>query len=306
MVLELRGLQALDPALDGTYELWAFRDGEAAHIARVVLPADSAAAALTELEFELPFARPDSILLGVAPPGDPGTAPPAAHLLEGRFRGDVAELTIEGAVTDGRPLVREPGHHSLFTTSNNVELGYPSFENAGLWMFSISISINPHGNRFVHLTPLTRAWTYEGWIVYRPGMPEETWISFGKYRPDLYGMLTSRDNTGSGVFSGDEDYLNAGVEDVPGEEWHTNLFGYPVPGGFELPLALDAVDADGVALWYHTITIEPVFDESEPLFSERPFPLRPYRNPIGEGGPGIPRKILYRDNDPSGVVRPRR
>ena len=73
----------------------------------------------------------------------------------------------------------------------------------------------------------------------------------------------------------------------------------------ELPLALDAVDsATGEAVWHHVITIEPSFDYDGPLLTDRPFTLRPYRNAIGAGGPGLPREILYQNNDPSAEVKP--
>ena len=46
------------------------------------------------------------------------------------------------------------------------------------------------------------------------------------------------DDTGSGPFSGDPDYLNAGVEDVPGEEWNTDeiasQLGVTLPGSILL------------------------------------------------------------------------
>jgi hypothetical protein len=121
------------------------------------------------------------------------------------------------------------------------------------------------------------------------------WLSYGKYRPDELSLLTSRDDSGAGPFSGDEDYRNAGVEDVPGEEWTTDRIaaqlGIAVPAGLELPLALDAEDVSGNAVWHHVITIEPAFDEVEAPVQGRPFVVRPYENAIGAGGPGEPRVI---------------
>jgi hypothetical protein len=245
------------------------------------------------------------VLITAEPPGDTDARPSRSVLLHGRFSGGVAHLTIEGAVTDGRPLEDAPGAHSLFTTSNNVELGYPSYENAGLWLFSVAPTRNRHGTREVKLTPLKPGWVYEGWIVHQ--REPRVWLSYGKYRPDELSLLTSRDDSGAGPFSGDEDFRNAGVEDVPGEEWTTDRvatqLGIGWPGGLDLPIALDGVDAGGQALWHHVITIEPAADERERPLEGRPFILRPYENSIGAGGPGEPRVITRVNPGPKGVVQ---
>lgn len=308
MQLTITGLPPLDPT-EGTYALWIYDANGHATSAGALDLAAAASGGSVSIPFDLPVANPSRVAITVEQPGDTDEQPSASELLSGTFDGRSAHLSIEGSVTDGRPLERHPGHHSLFTTSNNVELGYPSYENAGLWLFSVSVEVNEHKTREVKLTPLRRGWTYEGWIVYRQGTPEEQWIPYGKFRPDLDGLLTSRDNTGSGVFSGDADYVNAGVEDVPGNEWTTTRIadelGLHMPGNFQLPLALDAVDsATGEAVWHNVITIEPEFDFDEPLLTDRPFTLRPYRNAVGAGGPGLPREILYQDNDPSAEVSP--
>lgn len=304
MELVLHGLRPLDPVTEGTYELWVYeKSGAAMSAGRFVPPAQDGGA----VQFTLPTGSPSLITVTVEPPGDADALPSAQRLLTGRVSDGAARLSIEGAVTDGRPLERDPGHHSLFTSSNNVAYGYPSEETAGLWLFSIFVQVNKHGTREVRLTGLDRGWLYEGWIVYRPGTPEETWISYGKYRPDHYSLLTSRDNTGSGVFSGDADFVNGGVESVPGDEWTTTevaeQLGVTLPGAVSVPLRLNTVDAAGEALWHHAITIEPAFDEDEPLTRERPFLLRPYRNIIGLGGPEMPRRIIYQNSDPRGEVR---
>ena len=308
MELVVERLRPLDPAREGSYELWLYSAaGDPVSGGRFELGATDAGAPAS-VAFDLPVADPSRIVVTVEPLGDADGRPSPHALLGGRFDGRTARLSIAGSVTDGRPLESEPGHHSLFTTSNNVEFGYPSLEHSGLWLFSISVLVNKHRTREVKLTPLQRGWLYEGWIVYRQGTPDEVWISYGKYRPDPYGLLTSRDNTGSGPFSGDDDYVNGGVEDVPGDEWTTTRiadhFGLRLPGGLQVPLILNAVEAaTGAAVWHHAITIEPAFDEDEPLTGERPFLLRPYRNAIGAGGPGVPRKILYLGNDPFGEAR---
>ncbi len=309
MQLTVEGLRPLDPSSEGTYELWMYPTaGAPLSAGRFRLPSDTRDDEPASIPFNLPLGSSARIAVTVEPPGDADGGPSSAELLSGWFDGRTARLTIEGSVTDGRPLQRAPGHHSLFTSSNNVELGYPSFENAGLWLFSISVAVNPHKTREVKLTPLSRGWLYEGWIVYRAGTANERWISYGKFRPDIHSLLTSRDNTGSGAFSGDEDFLISGVEDVPGEEWTTprvaELLDLRMPYGFVLPLALDAVDAGtGEAVWHHAITIEPAWEENESLTTERPFVLRPYRNPIGAGGPGLPRRLVYLDNAPAAYIR---
>ncbi len=306
MQLTVTGLAPLDPS-EGTYTLWIYDENEQPTAVEALQLDAAIGAAGTSLPFDLPVANPSRVAITVQPPGAAAAEPSMSVILAGPFSGGRAHLSIEGSVTDGRALEHDPGHHSLFTTSNNVEMGYPSYENAGLWLFSVSVEINKHKTREVKLTPLRPGWTYEGWIVYRQGTPQELWIPYGKFRPDLDGLLTSRDNTGSGVFSGDADYVNAGVEDVPGNEWTTarvaDQLGLHMPGNMPLPLALDAVDSTtGEAVWHHVITIEPSFDYDEPLLTDKPFTLRPYRNAIGAGGAGLPREILYQNNDPSAEV----
>ncbi len=307
MELILRGLRPLDAATEGSYEAWITdASGVVVSAGRFVIPVTGSPRS-SRVQITIPVAHAARLSITVEPPGDADARPSPSTLLAGDIADGHAALSILGSVTDGRPLQTDPGHHSLFTSSNNVELGYPSYENSGLWLFSISTRVNKHGTREVKLTPLTRGWTYEGWLVRRPGTAEEVWLPYGKFTPDRESLLTSRDNTGSGVFSGDADFLNGGVEDVPGDEWTTTRvskqLGLTVPGGLTLPLALDSVDATGAAVWYHVITIEPVADEDEPLLTDRPFLLRPYRNPIGPGGPGVPREIVYQANDPGGDAR---
>ena len=291
------------PALsmdDGRIALWVF--GARDTLPAGVIPADLASG--QPFRFSNPVADAAGVFVTVEPPGDSDPAPSSAVLLRGRFSRGRAGLSIEGAVTDGRPLEPDPGAHSLFTTSNNVELGYPSFENAGLWLFSVAPSRNVHGTREVKLTPLRAGWVYEGWIV-RQTDPE-IWISYGKFRPDELSLLTSRDDTGAGPFAGDEDFRNAGVEDVPGEEWTSDRIagqlGVALPAGVTLPIQLDATDAAGAAVWHHVITIEPAFSETEGPLEGSPFAIRPYANPIGAGGPGEPRVIRLIQSAPTATV----
>lgn len=284
---------------DVRLEAWVYTASDTLSVGTITVSAPA-------LRFTMPVSDAEGVLVTAERIDDTDAAPSRSVLLHGAFEGARAQLTILGAVTDGRALEVAPGAHSLFTTSNNVALGYPSFENAGLWLFSVAPSRNQHGTREVKLTPLRSGWVYEGWIVRQGASP--LWISYGKFHPDEMRLLTSRDDSGIGPFAGDEDFRNAGVEDVPGEEWTTpsiaNQLGIMMPGGLALPLALDAVDGDGNALWHHAITIEPAFDEVEDPLEGEPFLIRPYENPIGAGGPGEPRIIDLVRAPPTALVRP--
>ena len=296
----LEGMDGV-PASAGQLQLWMISGGDTAS-AGVIPPATGP---LPPFRFQSPMERPEAVLVTLQAPGAPAVKPGVSRLMAGPFRGRAATLNIEKLVTDGRPLQEFPGAHSLFTTSNNSE-GYPSAENAGLWLFTLTPTANVHGTREVKVTPLQPGWTYEGWVVWQ-GDPR-VWISYGKYRPDESSLLTSRDDTGTGPFSGAEDFRNAGVEDVPGEEWTStdiaDQLGITLPGGFSVPLALDSVDDSGNALWHHVITIEPAADLVEGPLEGSPFPLHAYRNPIGPEGPGVPRTIIRISAGPVGRVGP--
>lgn len=295
------GLSRL-PAHQGRYTVWVHDDRDTVEVATV--PSGTDRESVGAVRFTMPLADARGVFVSVEPPDDPSSAPSPTRLLAGAFRGAAATLAFERVVTLWRPLEPDPGAHSLFTTSNNSE-GYPSAENAGLWLFTLTPSRNVHGTREVKVSPLTAGWTYEGWLVWQG--PPEVWISYGKFRPDENGLLTSRDDTGTGPFAGAEDFRNAGVEDVPGEEWTSDeiaaQLGIELPGGFDLPLELDAVDAEGEALWHHVISIEPAFDLTEGPLEGEPFPLRPYENAIGAGGPGLPRTIELVRDPPGAEVR---
>lgn len=284
----------------GTLEVWVHGGPDTVSVGRIAAtPAGAGSGATLERwAFELPLSSPDGAFVTLEAPGDGDPAPSRSVFLHGDFRGAAADLVLEGAMSDGRPLQPEPGAHSLFTTSNNAEEGYPSAEAAGLWLFTLTPSRNVHRTREVRVTPLEPGWTYEGWIV-RQSVPE-VWISYGKFRPDELGLLTSRDDTGTGPFSGVQDYRNGGVEDVPGEEWTTtrvaDVLGFELPAGLATPLLLDQVDAGGEPVWHHVITIEPAFDLAEAPLEGRPFVARPYENAIGPDGPGVPRTILFRED----------
>jgi len=308
---------------DGTLEVWIVSASDTVSVGRVSFAGAQQGPGSVTHSFSLPFADPLGAMVTLEPPNDANPRPSSFVMLRGDFSNGTAELGIAGAITGGQLLETDPGAHSLFTTSNNVNnegrLEYPSLEDAGLWLFTLTPTRNKHGTREVKVTPVRATWVYEGWAVFHHGKPDEVWVSYGKFRPDGRGLLSSRDDTGSGPYSGDEDYLNAGVEDVPGEEWTTEAIavqiGVSLPAGVSIPFDLDSEDpVTFEAEWTHVITIEPAFDEGEPMFQGHPFVIQPYRNPIGVGGegcreiqphacPGDPRTILYEEEPPTATIR---
>ena len=113
--------------------------------------------------------------------------------------------------------------------------------------------------------------------------PNAVWLSYGKFLPDASGTVNTRDDTGWGEFSGVTDFLK-GEEEFPGDDWISNPLGYPVPGGLTLPSS----------------------DRGEPVTTPRPFTIRPYRDPFGDGAPGAARTITFRaDGVPRGEVTTR-
>jgi hypothetical protein len=62
-----------------------------------------------------------------------------------------------------------------------------------------------------------------------------------------------------------------------------------------LPLDLRETLPNGSSRWTHVISIEPARDRGEPIGSERPFFIRPYRDPFGDGGPADPRVITFHE-----------
>lgn len=301
LVLTLDGIGAV-PADMGALHVWTYQGGDTVHAG--VLPAGDGGD-IPSFAFASPQDRPQGVLVSLESSAAAPAIPGPSRVVRGDFRGAAAELSLEGVITDGRPLQERPGAHSLFTTSNNSE-GYPSAENAGLWLFTLTPLANDHETREVKVTPLQAGWTYEGWIV--KNVTPEIWISYGKFRPDEFSLLTSRDDSGSGPFAGTEDFRNAGVEDVPGEEWTSteiaDQLGISLPAGLTVPLELDEVDGEGNAVWRHVISIEPARDLVEGPLEGRPFTIRPYTNDIGPDGPGVPRTILRISSGPSGRVGP--
>lgn len=285
VAVSVSGLRALDPAREGRYQAWVIDRAGAAHPLGALDPASG------RLEAPLPAGEAAAVEVTVEPPGDADPAPSAQRLLRGEVRGRAAELSVAGAVTAGElPLRERPGQFTMFSPSDNHLNGYPSYENAGIWLFNMAPRETEQRDMWVRLTPLRPGWTYEGWMVRDHGAPGAVWLSYGKFLPDFAGAVNSRDDTGWGPFSGVLDFLR-GEEEFPGDDWISNPLSLPVPGNLRLPLDLTERTAAGESRWTHVITIEPATDRGERLTTERPFPLEPYRDPFGSGGPGAPRAI---------------
>ena len=225
-------------------------------------------AALADLPFELPAFELTS----------------EHGMLGGRLDGGSAALGIEDYITAGIRFEEDPGVHVLTTVSTMLDDGSGVPQDAGLWLFDPA-GDTISGSYYLAVTPLTRGWMYEGWVVRDHGTDDALWISYGKFEPDGFKRASIRDETGLGPFSGWVDFARALPDDIdiPGDDWLSNPLDLPVPGGLELPLDLNGDAANGIeSRWTHVITIEPATEEDEPLLEERPFLLRPYFNPIGE------------------------
>ena len=298
LVLTVSNLLPLDPVADGHYQAWVLdRAGTATSLG----PVDPRVG--TTFSFSNPVAAVASVLITYEPRDDADPGPSAQRLLIGSFRNGKAALGIEGALTlNNAPLREKPGQFTMFSPSDNAKNGYPSNEQAGVWLFNMAPRDTPQNDMWVRLAPLQPGWTYEGWMVRDLGTPNAVWLSYGKFLPDATGAVNSRDDTGWGEFSGVTDYLT-GEEELPGDDWISNPFGYQMPGGLALPLDLREKNASGVGRWTHLITVEPSTDRGEPVTTPRPFTVRPYRDPFGDGAPGIPRTITFHgDGVPNGEV----
>lgn len=291
------GLVTLDPLRQGRYEAWAQDPRGGATSLGALAPATSGTATLRAT---LP-SEVASILVTLQGPADAAGTPSTHHLLRGAWANGRATLGVEDALTRGAlPLKAVPGQFTMFSPSDNHVNGYPSFEECGVWLFNIAPRQTPQNDQWVRLTLLTTGWTYEGWMVRDLGAPDAIWLSYGKFLPDQSGAVSSRDDTGWGPFSGVEDFATAGEEEFPGDDWFSNVLRLPFPSALSLPLDLREKTAQGVGRWTHVITIEPVSDKGEPYGSERPFAVRPYRDPFGDAAPGMPRTITFH---PDGVPR---
>ena len=207
-------------------------------------------------------------------------------------------------MTQGDLALRaNPGTFTMFSPSDNSWAGYPSHEESGIWLFNMRPRETPQNDAWVRLTQLQPGWTYEGWMVRDEGAPGAIWLSYGKFVPDWTGAVNQRDDTGWGPFSGVLDFRTDGEEEFPGDDWISNPLNFPFPPTLTLPLNLREQAPGGGSRWTHVITIEPALDRGEPIGGERPFLLRPYRDPFGDGEPGVPRGItLHVETMPRGHV----
>ncbi len=300
LVLTTTGLTALDAQREGVYEAWAIDGTGRAHsLGRFV--AGTGAVSLTS-----PADGVRAFAVTVEPAGDADDQPSGRRVLRGDLAGGRAELSVVDAVTRGAPLHEAPGTFTMFTPSDNHTAPYPSHEEAGVWLFNVQPRQTAQNDMWVRLAPLDAAWIYEGWMVRDLGGPNEIWLSYGKFLPDATGALSEKDDTGWGPFSGVVNYRTDAVENFPGDDWISNPLGLPFPAELTLPLDLRERNASGQFRWTHVITVEPASDRGEPIGSERPFVLRPYRDLFGDGGSGVPRRITYRaDAVPRGLVEVR-
>jgi hypothetical protein len=286
------------PALEsGRYALWqADRAGAVSALGTVDVRRGSS------FSFAGSQLTAHEIFLTWEPPSSDESAPSPYRVLTGEVRNGRAELSVAGALTQGTlPLVERPGQFTMFSPSDNEISGYPSHEEAGVWLFNMEPRSTLQGDMWVRLAQLRAPWVYEGWMVRDIDTPAAIWLSYGKFTPDATGAINTRDDTGWGPFSGVLDYATAGEEEFPGDDWISNPLNLPFPAALTLPLDLRERNAQGAFRWTHLITIEPASDRGEAIGSERPFIVRPYRDPFGAGGPGIARSITYRaDGVPSG------
>jgi anti-sigma-K factor RskA len=293
------GLPVLDRAREGRYEAWVIDGSERPFSAGSFEPA----AAVTLVS---PVGGVSAFEITVEPPGDTDDRPSEQRLLHGRFRERGADLTIAGAVTQGDLALRDtPGTFTMFSPSDNSWAGYPSNEESGIWLFNVRPRETPQNDAWVRLTQLQAGWTYEGWMVRDFGAPppDAIWLSYGKFIPDWTGAVNGRDDTGWGPFSGVLDFRTGGEEEFPGDDWISNPLNFSFPAALTLPLNLREKTTAGASRWTHVITIEPARDRGEPIGSERPFFIAPYRDPFGDGGPAAPRAITFhRETVPRGRV----
>jgi len=296
--LTVTGLVLLDPVTQGHYEAWAQDSRGAATSLGVLRPATDGSATLS---LPFPAAAPAVVLVTMQGVRDANGMPSAHVLLRGDWRSGRATLGVEDALTRAAlPLKQLPGQFTMFSPSDNHVNGYPSFEECGVWLFNMTPRQTPQNDQWVRLSSLSPGWIYEGWMVRDHGAPDAIWLSYGKFLPDASGAVASRDDTGWGPFSGVDDFQTAGEEEFPGDDWFSNPLGLPFPSVLSLPLDLREKNAQGVGRWTHVITIEPISDKGEPIGSERPFAIRPYRDGFGDAAPGTPRTITFR---PEGVPR---
>jgi hypothetical protein len=296
--LSLTGLRKLNADTEGSYEAWVVEANGS------LISAGKFSDGGGTVRFALPVPSPSGVVITVEPPGDTDPGPSSQRLLTGSFKGASASLNVDGAVTQGTLALREqPGQFTMFSPSDNLVNGYPSFEESGVWLFNMAPKDTPQNDGWVRLTQIRDGWIYEGWMVRDYGTSSAIWLSYGKFRPDQSGAVNSRDDTGWGPFSGVLDFQTAGEEEYPGDDWISNPLQLPFPSALTLPLNLRETTTSGQSRWTHVITIEPSWNKGEALTTERPFLIVPYRDPFGTGAPGDPRTITYHsDGVPRGTA----
>lgn len=295
--LTTSALMQLDPVRDGRYVLWAVdASGAAHHVA--TFSSDTPTNFLSPADHVVSFIVTLERTAGVI------SSPSAQVMLRGKWTDGRAELSVAGALTQGgAPLRERPGQFTMFTPSDNDTMGYPSREEAGVWVFNMEPAATEQNDFYVRVAQLEPDWTYEGWMVRDYGSSNEIWLSYGKFLPDWTGALNQPDDTGWGPFSGVPDFRNSRLEDFPGDDWISNPLGFPFPSELTLPLNFREKNSAGTLRWTHVITVEPISDKGESIGSERPFVIRPYVDSFGDLNPGVARTITYRPhNVPSGQV----
>lgn len=312
LTLELSNLATLDPATEGSYEVWLTDSDGIDHSAGRFVASGTGT---DRVSLTSPITNPVTIRVTLEPPGDNDQTRAPQSIISGPMSGSTATLDYISSLTAGLPFVEEPGTHKLFTPSDNGAGGYPSNEDAGVWLFQAAPGETGSAAFWLDFMPLRPEWTYEGWVVLDYGQPTEVWFSYGKFDIDVDKQAKFEDDTGFGPFSGRLDYVSDPFDEIamPGDDWVGNALGLPLPGGLSdtlLPLDLNGcAEATCRPFWRgpsrftHVITVEPITDRGEDPWLAEPFFVAPYRNPIGEGDPNVNRVLEYKPDElPSGVA----
>ncbi|MDH5805435.1 MAG: anti-sigma factor, partial [Gemmatimonadota bacterium] len=147
--LTFSNLPVLDTATQGIYEAWSIgSDGSIWSAGRFNVSLDGTAQVVSLID------NPVSFMITLEPVGDKDDKPSFQKLLGGDLTGDSIVLDISRYVSS-TPLEDSPGTHVLFTPSDNGALGYPSYEDAGLWMFNI-VGDTIDGSFYLDYAPLTK------------------------------------------------------------------------------------------------------------------------------------------------------
>lgn len=308
LTLSLQNLATLGAA-QGSYEAWVVdQQGTTHSLGRFAHDGGQS----RTLSLTSPVSNPVEILVSWEPPGDEDTELAGHPFIGGKVGGVVTELNYLGYLTTGLPFLESPGTHVLFTPSDNSELGYPSNEDGGIWLFELGGDTIDAGF-WLDFRNADLGWIYEGWMVFDYGLPSQVWLSYGKFNSDLDKKARTRDDSGLGPFSGQLNYLEALPHEIvmPGDDWIANPHGYPVPGNLPLPLDLNGCPSMNCpeTLWHgpsrftHVITMEPDSDVGEEPWLAEPFFIEVYKNPVGEGDPAVKRVLeLQEDGLPRGVA----